>query len=69
MEFKDVVTRPRTVRHIIVRPDPRHRQQTGQVRVPEGGAGWVFILVAAITIGWAIIKRYSEINSVPVRAN
>jgi hypothetical protein len=69
MEFKDVVTRPRIVRHIIIRPDPPHRQQIDQVRVPEGGAGWVFILTAAITIGWAVIKRYSERNSVPVRAN
>lgn len=69
MEFKDVVTRPDIVRHIIIRPDPPHRQQTGQVRVPEGGAGWVFILTAAITIGWAVIKRDSKRKSVPVRAN
>ena len=63
MEFKEVITGRDT--NIIVRPG----KHVGHVRVPEGGAGWVFIVAAAVTIAWAAIKRYSVWHSSKLTAD
>jgi hypothetical protein len=61
VEQHNVVTGQNGNFHIILRPQPRPFQPQCQVQhVPEGGAGWVFVLAALAVIGWAAIKRYSE---------
>ena len=63
MEYKQVVTQPDAVRHVIILPNPRPYKPVVQARVPEGGAGWAFALAAVAVIGWAAAKRYRDNNS------
>jgi len=48
--------------HSVIKPDPRPYQpltnQQQQTQVPDGGAGWAFVLAAAVTIGAAALVRH-----------
>jgi hypothetical protein len=50
--------------HTIIKPDPRPYQpltnQPQQTQVPDGGAGWAFMLAAIATVAIAAIKRYFD---------
>jgi len=63
LEYREAVKRPEVPRHIIVKPDPRPYKPIDQIKVSEGGAGWAFILAAALAIGWAATKRYADRDS------
>jgi hypothetical protein len=50
--------------HTIIKPDPRPYQPLTnpqqQAQVPDGGAGWAFMLAAIATVAVAAIKRYLD---------
>ena len=47
--------------HTIIKPDPRPYQpltnQQPQTQVPDGGAGWAFMLAAVAIVTVAAIRR------------
>jgi hypothetical protein len=52
--------------HVVIKPDPRPYQPLSnqqQSQVPDGGAGWAFLLAAVFTIGIAGVKRYRDRRS------
>jgi hypothetical protein len=53
--------------HSVIKPDPRPYQpltnQQQQTQVPDGGAGWAFVLAAAVTIGAVALVRYVNRHS------
>jgi hypothetical protein len=54
--------------HTVIKPDPRHYEpltNKPQIQVPDGGAGWAFVLVAVVTVGAAAIKRYFDRHTSP----
>ena len=71
MEYLAVVLQ-QNQQHTIIKPDPRPYQpltnQQQQTQVPDGGAGWAFMLAAIATVAVAAIKRYLDrrmCNSAP----
>ena len=65
VEYIAVVTQPNQ-QHTIIKPDPRPYRPIADQHpssVPDGGAGWAFVLAAVITIGLAALKRRSDRNS------
>jgi hypothetical protein len=59
-----VAAQPNNQQHVIVKADPQFYKPVDAVQTPDGGAGWIFVLAAAITIAWAVIKRSSaEVRS------
>ncbi|HEY1659428.1 MAG TPA: hypothetical protein VGG14_13835 [Candidatus Sulfotelmatobacter sp.] len=62
MEYLAVVLQ-QSQQHTIIKPDPRPYQpltNQQQTHVPDGGAGWAFMLAAVATVAIAAIKRYFD---------
>ena len=55
-----MVRRDNSQHTVIFRADPRFYRPVTAVHVPDGGAGWAFIVTAVAMIGLAAAKRYSE---------
>ncbi len=70
MEYLAVVLQ-QNQQHTIIKPDPRPYQPLNnqpQTQVPDGGAGWAFMLAAVVTVAVAAIKRYLDRHTAASRA-
>ena len=71
MEYLAVVLQ-QNQQHVVIKPDPRPYEpltnQQPQTQVPDGGAGWAFMIAAVLTVAAAAFRRYLDrrtANSAP----
>jgi hypothetical protein len=55
--------------HIAVTGDPRPYQPVQPTQVPDGGAGWTFVLVAVVAIAWAATRRTRDTSPSKISAS